>query len=188
MKIILRSQSPRRKELLAKEGYKFEIIPANTNEEIDLTKSPLENVKRIGLEKALCDRNLYENSILIGCDTIVVLDNKIYGKPKDKADAYRMLKLFSNKTHEVMSGVGIVYKNEIYSFVVVSKVTFKDLTDDEINNYILSEECYGKAGAYAIQGLGRGLVAKYEGELENIIGLPIKEVKEILDKILKEEA
>ena len=188
MEIILRSQSPRRKELLEREGYQFKIIPADTNESVDLTKSPLENVKRIGLEKAMLHKEMYPNSILIGCDTIVTLDGIIYGKPKDEKDAYRMLKLFSNKTHEVMSGVGIIYNEEVYNFVVTSKVTFKNLTDAMINDYIASKECFGKAGAYAIQGLGGNLVASYDGELENIIGLPIKEVKEILDKLLKKEA
>ena len=185
MEIILRSASPRRKELLEREGYKFKIVPADIDESINPSLSPLENVKLIGLKKAKFNSEMYTNSIIIGCDTIVTLDGIIYGKPKDENDAYRMLKLFSNKTHEVMSGVGIIYNEKIYNFVVTSKVTFKDLTDKEIYDYIATKECFGKAGAYAIQGIGKSLVLKYEGELENIIGLPIKEVKEILDTLME---
>ena len=181
--IILRSASPRRKELLEREGYTFTIEPADVDETLDSTLSPYENVKRLGLKKAIEQKDTFFGNILIGCDTIVVLQDKIYGKPKDEEDAFHMLKTLSNTTHQVMSGVGIVYKDKTYSFVCVSHVTFKDLKDEEIWDYIHTKECFGKAGSYAIQGLGKSLIASYEGSLDNIIGLPMAEIKKVLDEI-----
>lgn len=182
-KIILKSSSPRRKELLHNLGYSFDIKVYEVDETIDLFKSPYDNVKELGLKKAMECSDLDYGCILIGCDTIVVLDGVIYGKPKDKDDAYRMLKLFSNKKHQVLSGVGVIYKNHIYSFVVESNVYFKNLTDDDIYDYINTGECFGKAGSYAIQGIGNRLVDHYEGSLNNIIGLPTEELEKVLGEI-----
>lgn len=182
-KIILKSSSPRRKELLEKMGYEFEIKAYDIDESIDDNLSPYENVKRLGLEKALINKDLDKGSILIGCDTIVVLDDVIYGKPQNKDDAYKMLKSLSGRCHLVMSGCGVIYNDLIYNFVEVSKVYFKELSDNDINDYIASGECYGKAGAYAIQGIGRCLVDHYEGSLNNIIGLPTEKLKSILGEI-----
>lgn len=181
--IVLRSSSPRRKELLKKAGYSFLIDPSNVSEAMDEHLSPMENVKQLGLKKALYKKEQYPNDILIGCDTIVVLENQIYGKPKDETDAYHMLKSLSGKMHQVMSGVGIVYQDKVYNFVTVSNVYFKNLTDDDIWKYIQTKECFGKAGSYAIQGIGRNLIDHYEGSLDNIIGLPTDEVIEILGEI-----
>lgn len=182
-KILLRSASPRRRELLSKEGYLFDIVAADIDETINPMITPYENVKQLGLKKALYEREKYFDFILIGCDTIVVLDNQIYGKPKDAKMAFNMLKSLSGKKHQVMSGVGIVYHQHIYNFVVVSDVYFKDLTDQEILDYVDTGECFGKAGSYAIQGIGKKLIDHYEGSLENIIGLPIHEVKKVLGEL-----
>ncbi|MDE7161264.1 MAG: Maf family protein [Anaeroplasmataceae bacterium] len=182
-RIILRSASPRRKELLEQAGYKFLIDPSDVDESIDENKTPLENVKRLGLLKAIHHQEIYPNDILLGCDTIVVFQNKIYGKPKDEQDAYQMLKSLSGQKHQVMSGVGIAYKEHIFSFACISNVYFKELTDKEIWDYIRTKECFGKAGSYAIQGIGRSLIEKYEGSLNNIIGLPVEEVTEIIGEI-----
>lgn len=183
MKIILRSASPRRKELLEKAGYEFIIDVADIDETMDSNLSAMDNVKRLGLMKASPNKEKYYGDILIGCDTIVVYDGVIYGKPVDKDDAYKTLKLLSNQTHQVMSGVGIIYKEKEYNFVCISNVTFKELSDEDIWNYINTGECFGKAGSYAIQGIGGALVDHYDGSLENIIGLPIDEVKEVLGEI-----
>jgi len=187
MRIILKSASPRRKELLTKAGYDFIIDPASVDEEIDVTKTPYENVLELGLKKALADKEKYPNDILLGCDTIVVYNDMIYGKPKDELDAYNTLKLLSGNSHYVMSGVGIVYKDIIHNFVVTSKVVFKELSDKDIWNYINTKECFGKAGSYAIQGIGNCLVDYYEGSLENIIGLPIDEVCKKIGEIIEME-
>ncbi len=183
MQIVLKSSSPRRRELLSQMGYSFIVKTFDVDETFDPTKTPYENVKALGLKKALVNKELDEGKILIGCDTIVVLDGKVYGKPKDKMDAYNMLKTLSGKAHSVMSGLAVIYKDKIYNTVVESKVYFKNLSDEDINNYIKTEECFGKAGAYAIQGIGKSLVEKYEGSLNNIIGLPTEELEKILGEI-----
>lgn len=187
MNIILKSSSPRRKELLQSLGYSFQIKVYEVDEEININKTPYENVKELGLKKAIEKAELDYGSILIGCDTIVVSENRIYGKPKDKVDAFNMLKSLSGKAHEVMSGVGVIYKDKVYNFVDVSKVYFKELSDEDINNYIDTDECYGKAGSYAIQGIGKSLVDHYEGSLNNIIGLPTEKLVEVLGEIYEME-
>lgn len=182
MEIILKSSSPRRKELLSNMGYDFTIKVYDVDETLDPNLSPYENVKKLGYKKAYVNSNLDYGKVLIGCDTIVVLGNKIYGKPKDREDAYRMLKLLSGKKHQVMSGLCVIYKDKIYNEVAISDVYFKELSDKDINDYIDTNEPFGKAGSYAIQGIGKRLVDHFEGSLNNIIGLPT----EILEKILGE--
>ena len=182
-KIILRSASPRRKDLLQQAGYSFEVVAADIDETMEETLSPLENVKRLGLRKAIFEQEKFKDCILIGCDTIVVLDDVIYGKPKNEEDAFQMLKKLSGRVHQVMSGVGIAYQDSIFNFACVSNVYFKNLTDEDIWEYIKTKECFGKAGSYAIQGIGAELVDHYEGSLENIIGLPIDDVKDILGEL-----
>lgn len=181
--IILRSASPRRRDLLSQAGFSFTIEAADIDETMDKNLSPLENVKRLGLKKAIFEQEKYEGKILIGCDTIVVYEDRIFGKPHSEEEAYTMLKILSGKMHQVMSGVGIAYRDTVYNFACVSKVYFKELTDTEIWEYIASKECFGKAGSYAIQGIGRSLIDHYEGSLENIIGLPIEEVKDIIGEL-----
>ena len=183
MDIILKSSSPRRKDLLTEMGYEFEIKVFDVDETMDSNLDPLSNVKLLGLKKASVNKDLDYGKVLIGCDTIVVLDNKIYGKPKDEKEAYNMLKSLSGKMHIVASGLAVIYKDKVFNDVVVSKVFFKELSDKDIYDYIKTGECFGKAGAYAIQGIGKCLVDHYEGSLNNIIGLPTELLKEYLGEI-----
>ncbi len=187
MDIVLKSSSPRRKELLERLGYSFCVKVYEVDESMDKNKTPYQNVKELGLKKAMVNRQADYGKILIGCDTIVVLGNQIYGKPKDEKEAFDMLKTFSGKKHEVLSGVGIIYKENVYNFVVKSDVYFKELTEKEIMEYIHTKEYIGKAGAYAIQGIGKQLVDHYEGSLNNIIGLPTEKVVEVLGEIYEME-
>ena len=184
--IILKSSSPRRKEILTKMNLNFEIKVFDVDETLDPNLTPFENVKLLGLKKASSNKNDFKDYIQIGCDTIVVLDGVIYGKPKDRDDAYRMLKNLSGKMHQVMSGLAVIYNDKIYNDVAVSNVYFKNLTDKEINDYIDSGEAFGKAGAYAIQGIGKALVDHYEGSLTNIIGLPQELLESMLERISDE--
>ena len=181
--IILKSSSPRRKELLSNMGYSFTIKVYDVDETMDKDKSPYFNVKALGLKKAMVNKEMDYGAILIGCDTIVVLDDKIYGKPKDEKDAYQMLKSLSGKKHQVMSGLAVIYKEHIYNNVEVSDVYFKELSDKDIYDYISTGECFGKAGGYAIQGIGIRLIDHYEGSLNNIIGLPTEKLEKILGEI-----
>lgn len=181
--IILKSSSPRRKELLTNMGYSFQIKVYDVDESMDKTKTPYDNVKELGLKKASIKKEEDYGSILIGCDTIVVLDNQIYGKPKDEKDAYHMLKELSGKKHQVMSGLAVIYKEHVYNLTEVSDVYFKELSDEDIYDYIKTKECFGKAGAYAIQGIGIRLIDHYTGSLNNIIGLPTEKLGKILGEI-----
>ena len=181
--VILKSSSPRRIELLKEMNVSFIQKSFDVDETMNKNLTPEENVKEVSLRKALVNKDEYFDYIQIGCDTIVALGNTIYGKPKDENDAFRILSELSGKTHKVISGLTVIYKNKIYNTYVTSFVTFKELTDEDIHNYIKTKECFGKAGAYAIQGIGKCLVEKYEGSLNNIIGLPTEKLEEILGEI-----
>ena len=182
MKIILASNSPRRKELLEKNNIDFKVIVSNVNETLDESLSVYDNVKRLALLKATDVFNLYRDEIVLAADTIVVYDNIILGKPKDEEDAFRMLKLLSGKTHEVITAVAVIYKDVKLVEYEVSKVEFRNITDLEILDYIKTKEPMDKAGSYAIQGIGSKFVLKHEGEFDNIVGLPINLVKKLLKK------
>ena len=182
-KVILKSSSPRRIELLKDMGVTFIQKAFYVDESMDELKTPEENVKNVALRKALVNKEEYLDYIQIGCDTIVVLDNKIYGKPKDIDNAREILNELSGKTHKVISGLAVIYEEKTYSIYVTSYVTFKNLSENDIEEYIKTKECFGKAGAYAIQGIGKCLIEKYEGSLNNIIGLPTEKLEEILGEI-----
>ena len=182
-KVILKSSSPRRIELLKNMNIQFIQKAFDVDESMDNNLTPEENVKNVSLRKAIVNREEYEDYIQIGCDTIVALDNKIYGKPKDSNNAFEILKELSGKKHKVISGLTVIYKDKIYNTYVTSYVKFKELNVKDILNYINSGECFGKAGAYAIQGIGRCLIDYYEGSLNNIIGLPTEKLEEILGEI-----
>lgn len=185
MEIILASNSPRRKEILSMLNYEFNVIVSNCNEDIDLLGSDL--VLELSKRKAEAVFINNKDKIVIGSDTIVYLNNKVYGKPKDKMDAFNMLKELSNKTHEVITGVTIMSNNNIDSFYDTAYVTFKDLTDKEIFDYIDTLEPMDKAGAYGIQGLGRNLIKEFKGDFYTIMGLPSVILKEHLDNFIKNE-
>ena len=182
MKIILASNSPRRKELLTKHNILFEVIPSNVDEQIDLSLTPYENVMSLAKQKAL---DVYKNHPLLpilAADTIVIYNNEILGKPTDEFDARRMLKLLSGNTHEVATGVAFIEEGVVKVDYLVSKVTFKELTDVDIEWYISTKEPMDKAGSYAIQGLGSKFIECYEGSFDNIVGLPMDLVLKFLNK------
>lgn len=185
MELILASKSPRRKEILERLGYNFKILSYDTDETMDPRLDIKTNVLNVSYKKAEAVFEANFEACVLGCDTVVVYNNKIYGKPKSREDAFNTLMLLNGNTHEVISAVNIITPFKTYSFTVTSLVTFKNNSIDEINEYIDTKECMDKAGSYAIQGLGAKLISKYEGELDNIIGLPSKEVDEILKEVLK---
>ncbi len=176
MKLILASGSPRRKELLALLNIPFEVVVSNFDERIDQDKKLEDEIKRLsfGKAKSVFDKN--EDAVVIGADTIVTIDNKVLGKPKDQEDAKRMLTLLSNNVHTVITGVTIMSKDKTETFASSSKVYFDQLTDNEIKEYILTKEPMDKAGAYAIQGIGSKFIKKIEGDYYSIVGLPINQI------------
>ena len=178
--IILASNSPRRKELLTNAGINFEVEASDIDETFDKEKSIIENSLMVAKKKGKVVLKQHLDSTIISADTIVVFNNKVYGKPANLEESYKMIKELSNNTHEVITSVCIMDENKIDEFYVKTFVTFKDLTEKEINDYVNTKEGMDKAGAYGIQGIGKKLVLKYEGDYENIVGLPIKEVIEHL--------
>lgn len=176
MKLILASGSPRRKELLALLNIPFEVIVSNFDERIDQDKKLEDEIKRLSFGKAKSVFEKNEDAVVIGADTIVTIDNKVLGKPKDQEDAKRMLTLLSNNVHTVITGVTIMSKDKTETFASSSKVYFDQLTDNEIKEYILTKEPMDKAGAYAIQGIGSKFIKKIEGDYYSIVGLPINQI------------
>ncbi len=182
MKIILASKSPRRKELIAHLGIPFEIITAEASEEVEKL-TPKKAVMEISKRKALAVAEIYslkEEEIIMGADTVVALDNVILGKPKSRADAFETLSFLSGKTHEVYTGVTLVYLKEgkkcKKSFYEKTKVTFAPLTADEINRYLDINEYSDKAGSYAIQGVFSAHVTGIKGDYNNVVGLPVARI------------
>jgi len=185
MKLYLASKSPRRKELLENLGYKFTIESLDTDETMDKNLDVYQNVMEVSFKKAEAVSKLHPNDVVLGCDTVVVYNNRIYGKPHSKEDAFETLKELNNETHSVISGVNIITPTKTYKFYVESHVTFKNNGDDDLMKYIETGEPMDKAGSYAIQGIGSSLIESYTGELNNIIGLPTKEVDEILKEVFR---
>ena len=169
--IVLASASPRRKELLSLISNDFEVKPSDADETLPNGISPKDAVEKLSFIKA--DYINDGKSIIIGADTVVCIDNKILGKPKDENDALKMLKALSGKWHSVFTGVTIIQGDTVKTFSVESKVLFYDLTDNEIINYIAHGEPMDKAGAYGIQGKGSLFVKEINGDYFNIVGLPI---------------
>ena len=183
MKLILASNSPRRRELLAKLNYQFEIIPSNC-EEITASVKPTDIVQDLATLKAREVFASHPDCVVLGCDTVVDFNGEIMGKPKNHADASRMLHALSGNTHYVHTGVCILSPVGEWLFCDSTKVVFRSLSEKEISDYVDSGEADGKAGAYGIQDDSR-FAASYEGDFDNVVGLPTYRVKEILDKIYK---
>lgn len=182
MDIILASASPRRKEILENTKIKFRIIKSDIDEEILEDESPCQVAMRLAMEKSMDIATKNTSSLVIGADTIVVLDDTILGKPKDEEDAINMLRKLSNKEHQVITGISLINLDANKKIIdyVVSNVKFKDLTEEDIKDYIRTKESLDKAGAYGIQGYGALLVEKIEGDYFNIVGLPISKISDLL--------
>ena len=182
MEIILASASPRRKEILQNTKLKFEIQKSDIEEVILENESPESMVVRLAYEKVYDVAQKNKDKLVIGADTIVALDNEVLGKPKDKEEAYQMIKKLSNKTHKVITGISLINISHgmVVNDYVVSLVTFKDLSEDSIKDYINTNESLDKAGAYGIQGYGALLVGNIQGDYFNIVGLPISKLSDLL--------
>ena len=187
MKLILASASPRRKELLAKTGLSFDIIPANGEETITKT-IPAEVVMELSLQKAkeIADMQT-EDCIIIGADTIVAKGDTIMGKPKDEADAFRMLDMISDDCHQVYTGVTIIRTGEqaeTLTFAEKTDVYLYPISEKDIWAYIESGDPMDKAGAYGIQGDFAVHVKGIQGDYYNVVGLPIGRVYQELQRMI----
>ena len=182
-KLILASKSPRRIELIRMLDQHAQSIPSDADETFDKTRSPEQNVISTAYKKAkqVYDSNVIaDDTIVIGVDTIVVCDGQVFTKPDDRADAYRMIAMYSGRTHSVLSGVSLISNKQTLTFCEESQVTFIDLSAEEIETYLATNEPYDKAGAYGIQGLAGLFVQRIEGCYYNIMGLPISALYRIL--------
>lgn len=182
MGIILASQSPRRKELLDFSGIAHRVIVSQVEEVLDEDLDVAGQVQDLAIQKACAVAELYPQETIIGADTIVVLDGKILGKPKDERDAFNTLKSLSRRKHQVMTGVSIINKEKelLTSFVNITDVEFYCVTDEWILSYIKSGEPMDKAGSYGIQGKGFELVKSISGDYYSVMGLPIASLKRTL--------
>ncbi len=178
--IVLASQSPRRKELLKQIVDDFTIDVSTKPEKIPFLCLKKRIPLHLAKQKALNVYQRHQESLIIAADTIVICKNQILGKPKNKDDVRRMITLLSNKTHIVVTGVYLKSKEFHKSFSCVTKVTFKKLTPNEIEEYCQLTTIYDKAGAYAIQGEAKSFISKIEGDYNNVVGLPIRELKKYL--------
>ncbi len=181
---ILASASPRRQELLRAVGLKFKTIPAHVNEDYINGESPREHVQRLARDKALAIARKYPASRVLGADTIVVIDGLILGKPKNKTQARQMLERLSGREHKVFTGFTLSHMASrfIKTKVVQSAVQFKPISSAELEWYISCDEPYDKAGGYAVQGKGACFIKSIRGSYTNVIGLPLCEVLEELQK------
>lgn len=183
-RIVLASASPRRKALLEQIGIEFEIRPACINEEELFDTDPIRNAVELAIRKAKAVAK-DEPEIVIGADTIVLIDSKVFGKPADRSDAFQMLSELSGKTHQVVTAVAIIdtEKRIEESWFEVTNVKFRRLDPDEIEEYLDSGEYVDKAGAYGIQGRAAAFVDKIEGCYFNIVGLPLSRLFQRIRKL-----
>ena len=187
-KIILASASPRRQEILKNIGLQFEVMVSYADEsKIDKNAVPVSiYVQELAMLKALAvaEKLKNKNALIVSADTVVYLDGKILGKPKDENDAKEMLKFLSGKCHSVFTGVCVMDAKTLKSVCAneETKVYFKELSEERIDDYVRAKEPMDKAGAYAVQGLGGMLIEKTEGDFLNVIGLPARKLFDILEK------
>ena len=180
-KLILASASPRRRELLKQIGVSFEVFPSEVDENIPI-KDPVEYVRDLSYMKALWVAEKVSKGIILAADTIVVHRGSILGKPLGKEDARNMLKALSGDSHEVITGITLLdmdTKRQILDHCI-TKVRFKKLTKEIIDNYVAIGESMDKAGSYGIQGYGAVLVAEIQGDYFNVVGLPISKLSDHL--------
>lgn len=184
MKIILASQSPRRKELLERMGIKdFETISPNVDERAFHGLPPEELVRRLSAEKAAAVAGkVGEDAIVIAADTVVALEGAVLGKPADELDAFKMLSALSGVRHQVYTGVTVCRGGEKQTAHEVTDVTFRELSEREIEDYISTGEPMDKAGAYGIQGYGALLIQGISGDYYNVMGLPVCRLSGMLSR------
>ena len=179
-KIILASASPRRRKLMSEEGYHFEVLASDAEEISEKYMIPSELTVQNAEIKATIVAKSNKESVVIGADTVVSLDNEIFGKPHDLEEAVKMLARLAGRTHIVTTGVSIIQNTKKENFHVNTKVTFKPLSEEEISQYVKLINPLDKAGSYAAQDHGELIIEKHEGSFSNVVGLPMDELKKAL--------
>ncbi len=184
MKILLASGSPRRAQLLSEVGIEYRVLVTNVSEDFDESIPPELISEQIAKRKALAAKDsARDGEFVLAADTSVVIDGEILGKPCDEADARRMLRLLSGKTHTVYTGIAVICNGKTVTAHEATQVIFESLDDGLIDSYVSTKSPLDKAGAYGIQGYGQALVRGIKGDYFNVMGLPLN----LLFKILKNE-
>ena len=190
MRIVLASKSPRRREILSSLGLRFDIVSADADESSDIT-DPALLVRELSLRKGRATRELLRregkwdnDTLIIASDTVVATENEILGKPRDDADAARMLRLLSDGSHRVISGIALLRGDREIATFDSTAVCFAPMSEAEIDWYVQSGEPRDKAGAYAIQGLAAIFIKGLEGCYFNVVGLPVHRLDELLREFL----
>jgi len=180
LRVILASQSPRRRELLNLVGIAHEVQPADIDESYLAGERPREHAERLARGKAAVIAAREADAVIIGSDTIVVVDGEVLGKPAGDLDAVRMLARLAGRSHTVITAVAVAWRGEIHSSVEEVGVTFHPLTRAEIDAYIATREPMDKAGAYGIQGYGATIVSRVDGDYFAVMGLPLQRLTRVL--------
>ncbi len=183
--VILATRSPRRIELARRMGLQFSAIPADLDEIQRPGESPESFVERMAIDKADLLAGRHPDSLVIGCDTIVVVDDEVMGKPAGPDDAKRMLGLLSGREHRVLSGLSVIWVSGsiCHSEVETTFVRFRAMTNQEIDGYVAEGEPLDKAGAYAIQGGAAAFVEEIRGSYDNVVGLPTEKLAAVLTEL-----
>jgi septum formation protein len=180
--LVLASQSPRRRELLQRAGVPFTVRTADIDESVQPGEAPQQYVRRLAARKAMAVPRAAQECVL-AADTTVVADGEILGKPGSTADAVRMLSLLQGRTHEVITGICLRFRQDLFIDAAVTKVTFGPMSVAQIEAYVASGEPMDKAGAYGIQGLASRYITAIEGCYPNVVGLPVSLVCRYLEKL-----
>jgi septum formation protein len=184
--LVLASASPRRRDLLRDLGLSFTVQAPEIDEKSDVPDAPEDHARILAERKARALADKFRESLVLAADTIVVVGKRILGKPGDEAEAIDMLQRLSGRAHVVITGVCVAHpaRNRYYTKVVSTRVRFRAIGDEEIRRYVASGEPFGKAGGYAIQGIGALLIAGIEGDYSNVVGLPLGATLDLLEETL----
>ena len=182
-KLVLASRSLRRQEILTAVGWEFEAIAADIDETRFTAEDAVSYVKRLARTKAETVAAKYPDRLVIGADTVVVIDGEILGQPRDDDDARRMLRLLSGKWHDVLTGVALVGAGQVVVEHETTRVRFSEMSAEEIDWYVATSEPRGKAGAYGIQGSAALFIKEIQGDYFNVVGLPVRLVFELSRRI-----
>ena len=182
-KLVLASRSLRRQEILTAVGWEFEAIAADIDETRFAAEDAVGYVKRLARTKAESIAEKFPDSLVIGADTVVVIDSEILGQPRDDDDARRMLRLLSGKWHDVLTGVALMRAGQVVVEYETTRVCFSEMSAEEIDWYVAGGESRGKAGAYGIQGSAALFIKEIQGDYFNVVGLPVRLVFELSRRI-----
>lgn len=178
--LILASASPRRAELLRNAGIPFEVAPANIHEQPVPDEKPRDYAQRLARDKARTVLASHPDAVVLGADTVVVVDDHLLEKPRDTEDAHRMLRLLSGRAHQVITGVCLLGSSLVHVDAESTRVVFSAMSEEEIADYVASGEPMDKAGAYGIQGIASRWVERIDGDYFNVVGLPVARVYRML--------